>query len=221
MLFKIRAVIFDMDGVITDTMPCHFKIWQGLFIREGIPVTHEDIYKREGQKGIDSVREIFTEYGKPFHASHARSLLKEKEVLFQKVFKRCFIPGAIDFIRSVHAKGFKLGLVTGTSRAEAVKLLPADLFELFHVSVCGCEVRDGKPHPEPYLMALKKLGIKAKEAVVIENAPFGIRSAKAAGLKCLGLETSLPKSYLNQADGIFRSFKDLASHVQFENSVQI
>ncbi len=175
MHFKIRAVIFDMDGVITDTMPYHFRVWKDLFVREGIPVTHKDIYKREGQKGIDSVREIFTEYGKPFRESHVRALLKEKEALFQKIFKRRFIPGAVPFIRDVHAQGFKLAMVTGTSRIEALKLLPQDLFALFHASVCGCEVRNGKPDHEPYLTALKKLGIKAKEAVVIENAPFGIR----------------------------------------------
>ena len=221
MHLKIQAVIFDMDGVITDTMPYHFEVWKDLFLREGIPVTHEDIYKREGQKGIDSVREIFTEYGKSFSEDHARALLKEKEELFQKIFKRHFIPGALDFVRSLHAQGFKLALVTGTSRIEALKLLPEDIFALFHTSVCGCEVKNGKPDPEPYLIALRKLGITADEAVVIENAPFGIRSAKAAGLKCLALETSLPRPYLNQADAVYQSFGDLISHVQFENSVQV
>jgi beta-phosphoglucomutase len=221
MILKVSTVIFDMDGVITDTMPYHFQVWQDLFVREGVPVTHEDIYKREGQKGIDSVREIFAEYGKPFSEEHALRLLKEKEELFQKVFKRHFIPGAIDFIRELHTQGFKLALVTGTSRTEAMKLLPADLFELFNASVCGNEVKNGKPDPEPYLTALQKLSIEGADAVVIENAPFGIRSAKAAGIKCLALETSLPKPYLTQADGIFESFGDLKLHVKFENSVQV
>jgi beta-phosphoglucomutase len=221
MNLKISTVIFDMDGVITDTMPYHFQVWQDLFVREGIPVTREDVYKREGQKGIDSVREIFAEYGKPFSEEHALRLLKEKEELFQKVFKRHFIGGAIDFIRDLHAQGFKLALVTGTSRMEAMKLLPVDLFELFNASVCGNEVKNGKPDPEPYLTALQKLSIEGTDAVVIENAPFGIRSAKAAGIKCLALETSLPKPYLTQADGIFESFGDLKLHVKFENSVQV
>ena len=214
MRLHIQAVIFDMDGVITDTMPYHFRVWKDLFAREGIQVTREDIYKREGQKGIESVREIFGEYGKVYNHAHAQNLLRDKEEIFKKVFKRRFIVGSRSFIHRLHAQGFKLALVTGTSRREAVKLLPVDLYNLFDVSVCGCEVANGKPHPEPYKTALKKLNLKSSQAVVIENAPFGVRSAKTAGLKCLGLETSLPKKYLKEADAVFSSFKDLSCHIQ-------
>jgi beta-phosphoglucomutase len=108
-----------------------------------------------------------------------------------------------------------LALVTGTSRHEAQKLLPKDLWDCFDVTVCGCDVQNGKPHPEPYIKALTKLDVKPEEAVVFENAPFGIRSAKAAGLYCLALETSLPASYLTGADAIFHSFKAIASKVKF------
>ena len=83
------------------------------------------------------------------------------------------------------------------------------------MTVCGCDVQNGKPHPEPYLKALTKLNVSPKEAVVFENAPFGIRSAKAAGLFCIALETSLPASYLKGADAIFSSFKAIESKVRF------
>jgi beta-phosphoglucomutase len=218
MILDIRAVIFDMDGVITDTMPYHFRAWKDVFAGEGIKVSHEDIYCREGQKGIDSVREIFSEYGKEFSEDYARHLLKIKEKHFKEIFKRRFIPGARQFLRRLSYQEFKLALVTGTSRHEAVKLLPDYIFKLFDVTVCGCEVQNGKPHPEPYLTALQKLSIPAAKAVVIENAPFGIRSAKAAGLSCLAVATSLPKPYLKQADKIFDSFKTLTAQVHFRNA---
>ena len=83
------------------------------------------------------------------------------------------------------------------------------------MTVCGSDVQNGKPHPEPYLKAMAKLKVSPKEAVVFENAPFGIRSAKAAGLFCLALETSLPSSYLTGADAIFPSFKAIESKVKF------
>lgn len=219
MIVKISAVIFDMDGVITDTMPYHYKIWKELFTREGLKISRLDIYTREGQKGIESVQELFFEQKKPCSARQARRLLDEKERRFKEIFKRRFIAGARRFLGRLHKEGFRLALVTGTSRHEAVKLLPEDLFACFDVTVCGCDVNNGKPHPEPYLTALKKLGIPASQAVVIENAPFGVRSAKAAGLRCFAIATSLPESYLKQADAVFLSFKDMTSQVRFAKAL--
>lgn len=215
MRYQISTFIFDMDGVITDTMPYHYQAWESVFASQGIHVTHEDIYKREGQKGIESVRELFAEKKKFFTMGTGEKLLKEKEELFKKIFKRKFITGSRTFIKRSFSQGFNLALVTGTSRHEAQKLLPKELWDSFHVTVCGCDVQNGKPHPEPYLKAMHKLNISPKEAVVFENAPFGIRSAKAAGLSCLALETSLPAVYLKQADAVFPSFKEIESKVRF------
>lgn len=209
----LKAIIFDMDGVITDTMPYHFQAWKEVFASCGIHVHHADIYKREGQKGINSVQEIFMENDKVFNVQEGSRLLKEKEGIFKKIFKRRFIQGSRSFIKGLSRQGVRLGLVTGTSRHEAVELLPEDLWSCFEVTVCGCDVQNGKPHPEPYLKALKKLKIKARHAVVIENAPFGIASAKAAGLKCLALETSLPAKFLKQADKVFSTYKDLKHEI--------
>jgi len=215
MKFQVSTLIFDMDGVITDTMPYHFRAWKSVFASEGIGASHEDIYKREGQKGIDSVRELFAEKGKLYTDIIGQQLLRDKEELFKSIFKRKFISGSRPFIKKNHRRGFKLALVTGTSRHEAQRLLPKDLWDCFDVTVCGSDVQNGKPHPEPYLKALAKLKVRPKDAVVFENAPFGIRSAKAAGLFCLALETSLPASYLKGADAVFPSFRSIDSKVEF------
>ena len=159
MIFDVKSLIFDMDGVITDTMGTHCRAWKEIFSRYGIRVSRTDIYKREGQKGIDSVRELFTAYGRPHNDALSRRLLKEKEKLFKEIFKSRFIPGSRPFIRRLKREGFLLGLVTGTSRHEAQKLLPSDLFASFDVTVCGTDVSNGKPHPEPYQKAVKHLGI--------------------------------------------------------------
>ncbi|MBF0503952.1 MAG: HAD family phosphatase [Candidatus Omnitrophica bacterium] len=218
MHFKISTIIFDMDGVITDTMPYHFQAWEAVFACEGITVSHEDIYKREGQKGIDSVREIFHEKKKIYTDRVGRKILKMKEDLFKKIFQQKFIAGSRGFIKNLKNRGFVLGLVTGTSRTEAKKLLPPDLWDCFTATVCGCDVQNGKPHPEPYLKALQKLKIKPADAIVFENAPFGIRSARAAGLFCLALETSLPRSYLKEADAVFSSYKEIRTKVKLIKS---
>ena len=136
-------------------------------------------------------------------------------MLFKRIVKKRFVPGARPFLRLLENKEIELALVTGTARHEVMRILPKGLFSMFSVVVTGDEVKRGKPHPEPYNKAIKELGIKPKEAIVIENAPFGIYSAKRAGLKCLALETSLPKSYLKDADFIFKGFKELRKKLNF------
>lgn len=213
--FRVRSVIFDMDGVITNTMPEHFRTWRSIFLREGIHVSYEDIYKREGQPGLSSVTEIFKEHGKELSHQKAKAILKKKEVLFKRMVKTRFIPGARSFLKRLHKEQISLALVTGTSRHELNRILPPNVRALFSVIVTGNDVRNGKPHPEPYRRCLKKLKVKSAHAVVIENAPFGIRSAKRAGLHCLALSTSLPPRYLHEADMVFSSVKELQDRTQF------
>lgn len=213
---KVRAVIFDMDGVITNTMPDHYAAWKKVMIDEGVHVTYHDIYCREGQPGIISVREVFRKYGHEFEEKKARQILLKKEEYFKKTVRRRFVPGARRFIKKLYKDKFRLALVTGTSRHELHRILPDPLYELFSVVVTGNDVKHGKPHPEPYMLSLSKLKIKPSEGVVIENAPFGISSAKGAGLRCLALTTSLPAEYLKEADKIFTSFRDLADKARFQ-----
>ena len=214
---NVRAIILDMDGVITNTMPDHFRSWKVILHRIGVPVTHYDVYSREGQRGIHSVRELTTQYGKPVDERQAHKILEEKEIYFKKIVRLRFILGARTFLKRLHKNNFRLALVTGTSHHEMRRILPASIRQLFTVIVTGSDVHHGKPHPEPYLKSLKKLDLKVNEAVVIENAPFGIQSAKRAGLRCLALETSLQRKYLKEADAIFGSIKELSDGVCFNN----
>jgi beta-phosphoglucomutase len=211
----VKAVIFDMDGVITDTMPFHFRAWKQVFEEEGIAVDECEIYMREGQPGIVTVREIFKQHKKKLLEEHVRSILTKKEKMFKKIIKKRFVKGALNFLDFLKNQGLSLALVTGTSRHEVKRILPKRLFDLFSVTVTGDEVKRGKPYPEPYLLALKKLRLKSKEAVVIENAPFGIYAAKRARLTCLALATSLPEGYLKNADHIFPSIAALRRKVRF------
>lgn len=214
-VFKIRAVIFDMDGVITNTMPDHYKAWHAALKEIGLDVTRLDIYSREGQRGAESIREILKEYGRDCSPGLARRFLARKEEIFKKISRQRFIPGSRAYVRALARQGFQLALVTGTSRHELHRILPESLYRLFSVTVTGTDVKNGKPHPEPFLKALRKLGIKKTQAVVIENAPFGIAAARAAGLPCLALETSLPKKHLKEADAVFHSFNHLKQNVNF------
>ena len=213
--FKVKAVIFDMDGVITDTMPYHFRAWQTVFAKAGLDVTRCEIFLREGQPGSVTIGEIFRDHGRRISAVAAAQMLRAKERLFKRIVRRRFVKGSRSFIRFLARQGIAVALVTGTARHEALRILPKSLLALFCVMITGDDVKKGKPHPEPFLSAIKALAIKPREAVVIENAPFGIHSAKKAHLKCLALTTSLSKSYLAAADHVFTSFAGLRRWVNF------
>lgn len=213
--YHIKAVIFDMDGVITNTMPYHYLAWKKVFATVGVHVDRKDVYQREGQRGITSIKGMCEDKGISITSKTAKDLLQKKEKLFKKIFKQSFIPGSRRFTSDLVRKGFSLALVTGTSFSEMSKMLPKKIKDRFSVIITGCDVRQGKPHPEPFLKALKKLNILAEQAVVIENAPLGIASAKKAGLTCLAIETSLSKEFLSKADHVFDSFNDLTTRTEF------
>jgi len=219
MPYKIKhdfsTIIFDMDGVITNTMPYHFDAWLEIFSRIGIKVNCFDVYKREGQDGLTSVKEILRERKLKCTDAQAKDILSRKERLFKHIVKIKFVKGSRPFIRMLKKRRFLLGLVTGTSRQEMNKILPLSLRSLFDAIVTGDDSIKGKPHPEPFLRALKILGIRPQEALVVENAPFGIEAAKRAGLFCAALETSLPRKYLVGADAVFKSFVALKSAIDF------
>jgi len=212
---RVKAVIFDMDGVITNTMPDHYRAWKEVLRWNNIHVTHYDIYSREGQPGEEALKEIYQKYCIPYREEVGVKILSEKEEYFKKTVKQRFIAGSRTLLKKLHKLNLRLALVTGTARQELHRILPDHLYRLFSVTVTGNDVKFGKPHPEPFERAIQNLGISAEEAVVIENAPYGIRSAKAAGLKCFALETSLPKEYLSHADVVFQSIKDLNNKIMF------
>jgi beta-phosphoglucomutase len=213
--FPLQSIIFDMDGVITNTMPDHFRTWAQAMAEKNINITTMDIYKREGQPGLQSLREIFAEYEIPFDEIKAKHILFRKEELFKELRHTRYIPGARSFLKHCWEEGFRLAIVTGTASSELSRILPMNLRRYFEVIITGSDVSKGKPHPEPYLKALASLKISPEDAIVIENAPYGIRSAKSAGLVCLALMTSLPEEYLIEADYIFPSYNHLLDEIQF------
>ncbi len=214
-IIKTKTILFDMDGVITNTMPEHYKAWRTVLLKRKIKVTRLDIYRREGQRGISSVKEIFAEYNHPFDLTDAKRILQEKEEFFKATTRKRFINGTRSFIKDLKKSGFILAIVTGTARHELHQILPQSLYDLFAAVITGDDVVYGKPSPEPYLLALKKLKISNHDAVVIENAPFGIAAAKAANLRCFAIATSLSKEYLQKADKIFSSIEELRKRIAF------
>lgn len=204
-----RAIIFDMDGVLVDSMPYHFMAWYESLRPFGVRVTCFDVFAQEGERWDKSVRYFL----KRARIVPTRRLLDRifrlRYKIFKKNFKQFLFKGADEVVRCIADKGYALALVTGTPLVEVQKILPLALRRRFRVIISGDAVKKGKPHPEPYLKAARALGLDPGECVVVENAPFGIISAKKAGMFCAAVTTSLPAEYLKDADVIVDSLEKI------------
>jgi len=204
-----QAVIFDMDGVIVDSMPYHFIAWHEALRPYGARVSCFDVFTKEGERWERSLEDFLRRAGITPTPRILNKIFLERKRIFKRYFKRFIFKGAGEFLRCLKKRGYSLGVVTGTPLEELNKILPRSIRELFEVVVTGDSVKKGKPHPEPYLKAASVLGLRPKQCLVVENAPFGIASAKKAGMFCIAITTSLPRDYLKQADIIVDRLEDI------------
>jgi len=212
-IFIYRAALFDMDGVITDSMPLHYESWKLAFEPYGVGVDRMDVYLREGMTSTAMGREIARDKGRDLSGEELGKVVEEKTRIFNELARERAeaYEGVHGTIRMLRNNGLKLALVTG-SRRESVDavLRKVGLEGAFDTIVAAEDVEEGKPGPEPYLIAMRKLDMPALNCVVVENAPLGVRSAKAARVGyVIALTTTLDASYLEEADEIASSFPDL------------
>ncbi len=199
------AIILDMDGVVLDSMPAHLRSWQQALAPLGIDLAAEDLYPLEGVPTERTAQRLTEQLlGEACSAEQARRLAETKQAFFRREFNPVTVPGMAPLLYDLWGRGFRLGLVTGSSkRVVDESLAPLELARLFDVVVAGDEVSRGKPDPEPYQRAAQRLGLPATDCLVVENAPLGIQSAKAAGMHCVALTTTLPAERLPGADQVF------------------
>ncbi len=208
-----KAIIFDMDGVIIDSMPYHFIAWYESLGQFGVRVSCFDVYLKEGERWDKTLNHLLINAGRLPTPVLLKKIFSLRQKIFKKYFKRFIFKDVMGLLICLKKKGYLLGLVTGTPLREVERILPVSIRRLFDHVVAGDQVKEGKPHPEPYLKAAKALKVKPQECVVIENAPLGIKSAKRAHMFCIALTTSLPHEYLKGADAVFCEFKEISSFI--------
>lgn len=202
--FDIKAILFDMDGVLYDSMKWHSKSWKDTMDEFGIPCTAEEFYLYEGMVGRNTINHIIKrEKGRDATDQEKEMIYKRKSELFTQYNDGSLIPYAYDFVKKVHNEGFSCIVVTGSGQPSLINKLEHSFPNLFDKEkmVTAFDVKHGKPHPEPYLMGLKKAGnLSPNQAIVIENAPRGVEAAVAAGIFCIAVNTGpLPDQILVDA----------------------
>ena len=199
--FCPKAVLFDMDGVLYDSMPLHAIAWQESMKKFGIHMTTADAYATEGARGIDTIR-LFVkqQQGKDISHEEAQRMYDEKTRLFHAMPEAPIFDGVFSIMEKIQRSGMTVNVVTGSGQRPLIERLLHDFRQYLdedHITT-AYDVKHGKPYPDPYLMGLRKAGnLQPNEGIVVENAPLGIRAGVSAGIFTVAINSGpLPDASL-------------------------
>ena len=189
---KLKAVLFDMDGVLFNSMPYHSEAWHQVMKTHGLDLSREEAYMHEGRTGASTINIVFQrELGKEATQEEIESIYHEKSILFNSYPEAERMPGAWEVLQKIKSDGLIPMVVTGSGQHSLLDRLSHNFPGMFRreLMVTAFDVKYGKPHPEPYLMALQKGGLAPNEAIVVENAPMGVQAGAAAGIFTVAVNT--------------------------------
>ena len=229
----LRAILFDMDGVLFDSMPAHAHSWAKVCTEFGMRMSPEDAYRWEGATGFSTINWLTQRaWGRDTSEEEVQRIYEAKCREFNKYPEAKKMPGAEETMQKAQAMGLGIFIVTGSGQASLLDRLETNYpgYFTFENVVSSRDVKHGKPSPEPYLKGLEKAGaalnpdglpLKPEEAVVVENAPLGVRAARAAGIRTIAVNTGpLPDSALTDEDAtvLLHTMSELAEN--FEQVIQ-
>jgi sugar-phosphatase len=208
--FRCSAILFDLDGVLIDSTRSVDRQWRAWARGRGID-EEKIIAIAHGVRSIDVIRAVAPQ----LDAEAEVQLLESREAEDQGDVT--VMPGAAELLGAI--PDGRWCLVTSGTRYLASARLTLGGLPLPKVLVTADDVTNGKPHPEPYLKGAELLAVKPAECLVIEDAPAGIRSAHAAGMKAIGLTSTYPEAKLSAADAVVRKLSQI--HVARDGAQQL
>ena len=189
---QLKSVLFDMDGVLFDSMPYHAEAWHKTMKAHALNLSREEAYMHEGRTGAGTINIVCQrQLGRDATQEEIESIYLEKSIEFNKHPQAERMPGAWELLQKIKAEGIIPTVVTGSGQASLLDRLEHNFPGMFRqeLMVTAFDVKYGKPNPEPYLMALEKGGLKPNEAIVIENAPLGVEAGHKAGIFTIAVNT--------------------------------
>jgi beta-phosphoglucomutase len=206
---KIEGAIFDIDGVIVDTVPLHFKAWQRMFEEYGHKFTMKDyLAKVDGRPRLEGAAAILTELN-PEEIQEAGSKKQGYYLEFLDKEPLVQFDSTLQLIKEMKSKRIKLAAASSSKNAKRI-LQKIDLLGVFEVNVSGADFEKGKPDPEIFLTAAARLGLKPDECVVFEDAKSGVEAAKNGGFPCIGIDRHGNPEALGVADKIVKDLKEIS-----------
>lgn len=217
--FSPRAVLFDMDGVLYDSMPNHAFSWHLSMASFGITMAESDAYRYEGMRGVETIKKMCREqWGRDISDEEAQTMYAEKSRLFAARSAAPIMAGAIELQRKIKAAGLNIVVVTGSGQHSLLEKLVKDFDGLVSpdMIVSSFDVTHGKPDPEPYIKGMAKAGVRPWQTIVVENAPLGVRAAVAAKSFTVAVNTGpLPNDALSNegADIVLPGMTALCNYI--------
>ena len=193
--FSPKAVLFDMDGVIYDSMPNHSVSWHDSMADFGLDMPYEGAYQYEGMRGVETIKTLAREqWGRELSDDEAQKMYAHKAAVFAHCCEQQpaqVMPGIKSLMEQIKADGLKICVVTGSAQHALLDKLLIDFEGLLReeLIVTAFDVTHGKPDPEPYIKGIKKCHVLPWEAIVVENAPLGIQAAVAAHCLTIAVNT--------------------------------
>jgi HAD superfamily hydrolase (TIGR01509 family) len=208
----IAAIVFDFDGVLVDSEPLHLRAYQEVLEPLGLSLPREKYYASYlGYDDAGVFRTVAEDRKRTFDGRQLDALIEEKSRVFDELLGGGDImyPGAVECVTRLAAE-WPLGIASGAARQEIEAALGGrQLDRHFKFIVAAGETRAGKPAPDPYARAAELHGVAPETCVAIEDSRWGIGSAKAAGLWCIGITHTYPVAELFEADAIVTSLNEL------------
>jgi len=204
-----KTILWDMDGVISDSYSFHFAAWQETFAKRGIEFAREDFSRLFGTRNDFIISSVV---GKGLPQRDVKFMVQEKEETFRRKATGHIkpFPGVLRLLGALKKGNFRLGLVSSAPRENIdLVLSELDLAGVFNCIVFGQEVSESKPSPDIYLLATDKLQATPTDCVVIEDSPLGVRAAKTAGMKCLAVTNTHRRENLQEADTVVDSLENV------------
>jgi beta-phosphoglucomutase len=215
----LKAVIFDFDGVISDSEPCHFAAYNKVLIDFGIQISKQEYYAEYlGFTDYEVFETVKKKYKTDFKGTSIEQLVEQKAKFFQELIRQTdhLIDGIVELVGELEMNNIKLAINSGATSADIKIMLAGSAIEdSFDIIVSADDVSRGKPDPEGYLLAVKKLNvisdspISAKQCVAIEDSHWGIISAKKAGMRIIGVTNSYSADELKGTDMIINSVRQI------------
>ncbi len=215
-----KAVIFDFDGVITDSEILHLRAFNGSLTPFGVEIATKDYYQNYlGFSDFDCYKALIDHGLLKIDESQIDDIIKSKSVIFEKLAKTegRTIEGVHDFLKMLDENNVPMAICSGALLAEIELLLDeANLRHYFKTIVAADHVRKGKPDPEGFLLALQRLNadghgpIAAGQCIVIEDSHWGLQAGNAAGMHTIAVTNSYDAEQLSTAEKVVARLSDLS-----------